>query len=369
MTQGFLGMSDDDFWRDPEARVDDAMRAWGTKPGIALDGPAKLRLAEHTTLPLAGLRGASVKDARELDLHRMAMIAATWLETGETRVGSAFYVRRASREPFDPAQGRPDNDEREGEQRDEYPDATLVDAFSLELCDRLRSLTLRPGTLVTRLFVHDRASNPVVTRLTSHTTRDPEVVAYLGRHSRPAYPLAVSPRPNPLDYVSYEQEAHSPEPPDGLGINLKVNRIVVREQAPRILLRAAFRLEAPGRDLVKPQPPGWRAEVAAADPTGATWHDVGYERATAVLPMTILALGDQLPDPVVIEMQVPVRSPVEEGSEKATVRGHFNLDLAALSGELRRCQTYAIWVIYRSLLAGPALMALVSEDMLPEAGR
>lgn len=357
MNQGAFGLSDEQFWEDStsfeEALVE---RFLGTDfMGLLLDGPRSVVLNEHETIPLRGLRSSTIRHDFALSLQRRAVIVASHLEGHEALAATAF------RQPDEPRPiGRPRDP-------DTLPEGRTADAFSLSLTDRLPKLPWKPGTWQTTLLLYDQRSDSVTTRLDGTSSQDPAIKEFLDAQRRPGYPAAIFP---PLERNAanpYRPRSDSPASPSVPSIVLAVDRVVVAGRNRSCVLRGSFSLPVLPRDLVRPLPgpPGSEAEQRArAD----GWGEVGDPRAVAVIPTSIVLTGDQIAEPLLVSIQVPIYDPIEVTPVGQVARGHFAIDLLGCVPGGLAIQSYAVWAISRGIISEPVLVGVVSEAMLPAAG-
>ena len=358
MNQGTFGLSDEQFWEDStsfeEALVERFLAS--EVMGLFLDGPRLVRLGEHETIPLLGIRASTIRDDFALSLQRRAVIVTTWLEGHQTLAATAFRQPdelRAPGRPRDPAS---------------LPEGRTADAFSVSLTARLPELPWKPGTWQTTLLLYDCCSNSVITRLDGSSSQDPAVQDFLAAQRRPGYPAPVTPTSDSTSSANpYRPRPDSPAPPAGPAIVLAIDRVVIESRGRSCVLRGSFCLPVLPRDVVRPLPgpPGSEAEqLARAD----GWVDVGDPQAVAVVPISILLTGDQRAEPILLSLQIPIYSPLEMAADGQVARGHFAVDLFASLPDPLLIQSYAVWAVSRGILSAPVVVGVVSEAMLPAAG-
>jgi hypothetical protein len=356
MNQGEFQLKDERFWEASDAVEEALVERFKETDfmGLALDGPRALRLDQHETVPLLGVRACSIRDNISRSLQRQAVLVASRLDGTQTLAATAFR--------------QPDEPQRLSDPRDpaKLPKGRTVKAFNVSLADRMPELPWKPGTWQTTVLLYDQRSNAVITRLEEAPSRDPAVLEFLTAQRRPAFPPAVSP---PLDAGTnpYLPRPDSPSAPAGPGIVLTVDRVAVHGPGRSCVLRGSFRLPILPRDMVKhlPGPVGSEAErLALAD----GWLDVGDDEAIAVLPVALLLTGNQRAEPLLIPLHVPIYGPLEAKDTSAGARGFFAVDLFRLLPEDLLIQSYAVWAVSRSVLSDPVLLGLVTESMVPAAG-
>jgi hypothetical protein len=358
--QGQLGLSDAQFWEDLGERDSKIMEDVGETGflGLGLDGPREVQLSSRADLPLVGVRVSSIRDnvLVNLDMRLVAVVAG--LETGEVRAATAFYINDDDRVRQPP----PD--------LSRVPKGRTIKVFAISLDDRIEDLPWKPGTLQAHILLYEQRSNPVTVRLVGDTVQDPVVREFLATQRRPAYPPPIWP-PLPIGRVEkriYRERPDSPPVPAAAGIALALERVVVKRPRATCLLRGSYALPVSESEVVRPEPPPVLAPDPGEPPPPSGWVDVGDPEATAVLPITLLFTGDTVADPILVPLRVPAYGAVPPGADGALVAGHFAVDLFAILGDRLEAQSYAVWAISRSVISQPALLGVVTEDMLPPPG-
>ena len=348
--QGDLGFPDARFWEelgDDEGRLADDFgeRAFD---GLLLDGPRQVRLASRADLPLVGVRASTIRDNILISLQRRLVVVASALESGEVRAATAFRINDDVRRPRTP--------------KDEarIPQGRTVKVFRLLVNERIDDLPWRPGILQSHVLLYDQRSNPVTTTLLGDDVQDPAVRDFLAAQGQALFPPAVwppvgAPRVNGDGRHPYRARPDSPPAPERAGIALAVERVVVKRAGASCILRGSFALPVLERDAVRPAPA----------PPAEGWVDVGDPDAKAVLPVTVLLTGDTVADPITLALRVPAYGAAEPGSLAV---GHFAVDLFQLAPGAIEAQSYAVWAIARGVISQPALVGVVTEDMLPRQG-
>lgn len=352
--QGQLGFADDRFWDelgDDEGRLSDQ---FGERKfdGLLLDGPRQVPLSSRGDLPLVGVRGSTIADNVTLSIQRRLVLVVSRLESDEVCAATAFRInddmRGRPRTPKDPAK---------------LPKGRTVKVFRLSARERLDDLPWRAGHLQAQLLLFDQRSNAVTVRLagTADNVQDPAVRDFLASQRRPAYPPAIWPSPvaAPGERAPYRARPDSPDLPREVGIALAADRVIVKGPATKAMLRGSFNLPVLERDVVREQP-----APADRNPDDGVWVDVGDPAATAVMPISLILSGDTVADPIVLAMQVPVYG---GGGPGQLAAGHFAIDLFGSLPGLEP-QTYAVWAVSRAVTSKPALVGVVSRDMLPRPG-
>jgi hypothetical protein len=125
--------------------------------------------------------------------------------------------------------------------------------------------------------------------------------------------------------------------PDKLGITLAVPRVVPRNQHMRAIVHGSFRL----RLLPRERAPG--------------------RIYSAVVPITLLATGSDVPNPYQFDLRVPVYDPVATVDGVGEVSGYFSIDLQSLANLDVVDQTFFLYAFSGELITGPLPMALVTR--------
>lgn len=349
-----------DIWKSmgrslPDQRQE--LRSSGFK-GVLLIGPAKYGLDAHPTFPLMGFRVFSALESFGVDFDWSAMLVVVRLESQEVFAGRLCFVR----------------DDYEYKVPSTKPSDALVASqfFVNDVSERLPEFTLRAGTYLSVVLLNDYASNRVRTQVSlgAVTERDPAVVEFLESHRRPEgamapiYPsqrMIVSQAGQGSELSpSYRVQKGSPPLPEELGIAMRVERVVVYEERTRCMLRGSFRLPVLRRNIV----PRAASGGAASSPVPAV--DVGDSKATAVVPISLVIVGNLYPGPTITHLRVPSYDAIDANAKEGVVTGYFDIDLFALDEMQHLPQTYHIWAFSGEHMAGPTLMAIVTPDMLPE---
>lgn len=289
----------------------------GAPTGVTLDAPVAVP-SRSAWLPLAGVWRRTFAEDRLVPFRRCAALVAVHDETGAARVAAAF--------PFkDPAGPELPPDEA-------APEGAMADPFSLDAVARLGPLD--GGTWSLSLVALGYASNTVRVRV------EPAAAQLTPPRS------AVWPVPGDGRFPSYRPSAASPALSEALGLSLDLGRVVLSREGTACVLHASGRVASP---WVCPldRPPG----VA------------GDDYARGALPVTFVVCAANLPEP----WQCTVTAAVYEALDASSARVYLSLDLFALPGFPRGARTLYLWAFTSGLRAGPALMALVTPEMLAPA--
>ncbi len=389
LKQGDLGLGTEAFWdvlSDPRGTID--VTPLGDEwSGLYIDAPVKVLLEDKNELPLLIARKCSYKECYDLKLEEQSIAVAVQQGSNTVYAERAFYVKASREEPLQLSE-------------EDFPKGTLTETKGVDLKARIPDFPLRPGSVAITLLLFDRRSNTVHTRLGKKEPKDPEINKFMDTFrkqvaippAKPVHPPEGSPFPH------YRQTAgETPALPEGAGINLAVERVFLKltpssqvpvpadaikvEQAqeskprPVLVLRGSFRLPALAAEIVRPQ------EVTTAEVDGeeksdsgtreeeATGEQIAEPKPTAVIGITLVLTGNEMPGPWKISLHVPSYDEIAPGEENPVVTGFFNVDLLTLDASIGFPQTFAIWAFSGKSVSDPVLTAIVTEEMLPRAGQ
>lgn len=297
-TNGGSGMTDDEFWTQPDKGFTRfSMEATASRaPALEVDAPKVVDLEARSTLPAA----VFFADSGDAQLQRDATVIVSRLED---RSCWAATVR--------PAQGEDDEERPRPTGRAGPPGPPGKVATQAVVTDlrQVPQFPWEPGTYEVRVVVRDRTSNVVRTVLR-------------GRGAPPAAkaPPAASPAPgSPLP--SYAKRDDSPALPAQAGIALEVDAQAV--------LRLSVRLP-----------------VLACDRAGDA----------AFVPLHLVLVGVEDGESLLLRLRIPVAAP--PGASEGT--GHATLDLLELHRPLREgpARSYLVRAVSGDVVAGPATLKL-----------
>ena len=149
--QGALGFRDEDFWKDPDSpRSEFLFGLLRAKfEGLVLDGPRRVVLDEHGTLPLAGVRICKLARSFEAPLRWNAILVGVHQESDRVLAGLAFR-RKGDGPPTRPTT---------------IPDKLDAEQFSMEARAALDGFPWEPGTWRIYLLIGRERSNPIDVQL------------------------------------------------------------------------------------------------------------------------------------------------------------------------------------------------------------
>ena len=385
MTALRLGIPDTQFFADPrgsqgaiaERLVDEGF------VGLRVDLPARVEVGQRASLPLVVARGVSLRGSPGPAFRDHAVLVATRLPSNQTFVGEAFVRKRSDDSPR-----RPNPD---------APEGVSVAVKDTDVRARLPELPWRPGEVVAWVLYRDQASNGARATLAAgpgDPTREPAVARYLADqdvgYPQPVWPPALPGEP----YPRWTRGDDHPALPAGPGVALSVDRTV---KVPlvgkaRCVLRASVRVPFRRRYLVRPDPgvaaeplpdlARSRDELSAQDERalreavarveqrramGLVWQDAGDPAATAVVPLTVVAVRADEAGSVVFPLQLPIHTPIDPARPPEALEAHVAVDLLELPFGLRLTGgTSFLYAFTDGLMAGPAQTAVVRErDLRP----
>lgn len=308
-----------------DAALDEALTEHieAEKAGVALCAPSSVP-AGGRELRIAGFRVETLRDAaRRPSFETMAVIVAAQLETGRVRAARAFRnTIGAGRAPSaDPGEG--------------YTGST----FRIDLAERL-GIPLVPGPIALWMIARDGVTGPERILVESPPPQgidDPEVAKFVAAWQRRAAvkPRGADPRtvwPEETVFGKHPRYRKGPESPvmpeNGLAIHVN-----------QTILAGSFRLNIARRHVV--------AEPLSGDPT------------TAVMPITLVIIDNDIPGPIVRHLRVPSFSTTDVKD------GYFNLSLPSFSIRWQPGHTYFIYAVCGDTLSGPVIFSIASDSSHP----
>jgi hypothetical protein len=294
------GLDEGEYWSDPnrtlEATVQEAVRQ--DFRGLLLEGPRTVDTERRSTLPLVGLRSATFEENFYLRHVSHAVIVGVSAGDNSVLAAPAWQDKSEGKEDYTPpAEG--------------FPEGFSLSPFDLEVRERLPEMPWGPGKWTFTLYLFNQQSNPVTVEFQAGKRIQEE-----RSDERPAHhPRRIRPAPDPEAGHSFEKSAGSPELPRGEGIALKMDRKVIAPGSRDCMLRGAFRLMAS---------PGEPARE-------------GAEGAAAIVPITLLLLGEDIAGPYLFTIHAPSRA----SSVQGMVEGHFHVNLLRMPEAFGIPQDYA----------------------------
>ncbi len=335
MTNGVLGIADQDFWGDLSGPRGEAQHRLSSSEwrGYALDAPRVVDMGVRDTLPVVLLRCVSAADSAAHDLQRNALFVAVRRATSEVFVAHAFEQK------YTPAPRKL--------RAPPSPTITITDGFVFELRERLPNLPWTPGSYALYLLVLDLATEAVTVRLVvpSGPSFHPAPVS-----DGPWPPLSEGPLPR------YSRAETSPAIPAAPGVSLVCPRVVLVEPGARCVLEGALHLQADITDDAEAQ---FEDEATVR----TTLVDLAeYERsqreAPALARLTLVLTGAALDEPWSCALTVPAKQ------LGGALKGHLAIDLFALPDFPLAPGSYSLWAFAGDVIAGPEPLALILEDRL-----
>jgi len=404
MTNGLFGLSEDDFWTDPWINGEELFNRYvlDGEYGLYIDAPERVQPKDRPSIPVPFFYSAEQREAYKLDIEKQAKVVAVRLED------RTFFIADAI-EPEDNALPLP------------KVGADSIDPTSeshdIDLQTRL-SLLSEPGAYRIVVLLTKQASNvvEVVVEQPRIEHEDPEVIKFIEARRTP--PI-IPPPPTPSAELIFDSDAEglpqpvadAPEVPEEEGIGLAVERVILNTEDATAILKGSYKLnilhkyervpeppeelEDPG-DASLPTPPAEAededdasvptspAEAEDADDTSLptpsaepededdaslpTLPDYGTPRPSAVLTIHLVILGSVSMGATHIPLHIPVYADLDSESDTTTVEGTFAIDLFKNENLRIVPQTFAIYSFCGEIMAGPVLMATLTEEMLPKPG-
>lgn len=335
---GALGVDDEAFWGDPFAAREEVIDRLATDEvrGIVLDAPTRVRLDLRDDVPLAGARRYPGDVARAQRFRERAVLAVLRGASNEVFAARAFPSKEPARRSSPPPPRDPDDGP--------LTVPILTDFFALSVREQIPALPLRATALHAVILCGEERSNAVVVSLDDPPDGDPRVADFVAAHRSPGYPRAVHPpRRSHAALPRYTQSAASPELPS-FGLALAVpSSVGAREPC---IVHGSFALPLLERERVRP----FDAHFDRfAQLTGAPWVDVGDEGAVAVAAITLVVTTDDVDDPAVLRLDVPVYD-----DRDGLGRGFFALNLFEAPEMFRTPGRYVLWAFGGGeVVAGP----------------
>ncbi len=320
---GPFGLDDADFWERPYRTKDAVQQRLSKegKTGVFVDAPAKVPLDGRTSLPIVGCHVVTLREAATLSFDKNAVVAAVHLDDGRAHVDLVEPPR--VRDPSAPRPAPDDEDPGEGR---------VYKMFKLDAHARLPDLPWEKGRIVTTLLLRGQRSERVTSELVAPPPRgfvDAVVAEAMAAAPRERRPERVRPAAGP-ELPSYRRDARSPAPPAQPGLALVALRKV--PASGQLVARGTLVLPVVEHQVVHD-------------------HPVGDPEARAVVPVTLVLLGEETVGPFVIDLGVPLYELPPEGKP---ARGYFGLDLLKHPAMAhRKKQRYWLWAFAGEHLWGP----------------
>jgi hypothetical protein len=333
-----FGIEGDDYWTQPWKNGADIYMNFVADMsfGLHIDAPSTVDPRNHDSVPMPFLYVATMRDASKTDLSSVANVVAVRVEDRRLRIGSAVAPKanalaetKLGAESDDPTSER-----------------HVVQLARLGILGE-------PGTYKVNVLVRGQISNRVDVTIVKPgpATDDTEVRKFLdARRAPPPAPAPASPE------LVKELDGAPPVPAEE-GIAIAVERVVLNKPGERSLLKGAFRLKARKSEIVPP---------ASAATKEQPLPEYGEPRPSAIVPITLVALGTVDNAPVVLRLRVPSFDKVS--AEGDAVTGQFAIDLLADKNLAANPQTFFFYGFAGEPMTGPHAFATVTEAMLPKAG-
>lgn len=349
-TPGPLQLSDDEFWSAPERTRSQVAAPFerDRRNALLYDAPTRVQIESRSSLPTQVVQVSDARQLHDKPYERFAVVVVTDLDNNLTLAARAVP-------PLDEETEAPEPIDRTAPVQESIGN----DAYTIDLRERL-DLPWEPGRFLARLILLDEITPPRPIELVSVRPPDPEVQRYLDEaRARTRVPVLVPP-----PGVVPGEGADLPVMPDGIGMNLDAPRVCVPEAGIGCMLRGAFRLPVLRRHLIPPgeRVPGTEEIRAQFDADPATR---GAALPTAVVPITLVAVGDVSGGPSIWRLVLPVASLAEAADGRPIGTGSFALDLRELRGFVGTAQTWHLYAFSDESGMGPLTVGLARPPRTP----
>ncbi|RVU46504.1 hypothetical protein [Rubrivivax rivuli] len=357
MTQtGPLQLDDADFWSDPErTRRQVAAPLEAARRNVLLfDAPTRVPLETRESLPTQALHVGDSRSFRDRPYERFAVVLATDLDNNITVAAAAVPPIEDETAPLPPI-----------DRSAPVQDAVGNDAYTIDLRERL-NLPWEPGRYLARMILLDELTPPRLIELTSARPPDPAVERYQQEAAnRTRVPALV---PAPGGPLPQQRGAQTPAVPSKTGLQLTAPRVCVLDAGAPCVLRGAFRLPLLRRHLLPPGPPRpgteeIHAQFAAAARAAGTGAPPALPQA--VVPVTLVAVGDVGGGPSVWRLVLPVHDPIDHNGTRPVGTGSFAIDLRELRGFTGVQQTWYLYAFSDEVASGPVVVGLTVSPRTP----
>ncbi len=328
-----FGIAGEEYWTNPWKNLDEIAfdRVADRKvSGIAIDAPATVPLDARRTLPLLVYYSGSNAEMAGAPFEQHGVLALVNLDD-DMLLAAPAIVKDGPPMSMGSLAEEPGHSGRE---------------FTLDVLEAL-GLEAKPARYLVTALLRDSVSNRLHVALVPGPAAyaDPEVAKLIEAERLKRPPRRATEAPGSLELV-FEPPAGVPAIPAEPGIALGVERIVVRRDGAKAPLGVSFRVPVRRTDVIP------RGEARAA------------RTPTAVAAITLFVTGSEDPRPIALPLLAPSYAPLEGPDSAPIARGSFALDLLR-HPQLRRPQTYFVYAFAGEFMAGPAPLAVVTEDMLP----
>ncbi len=355
---GPLQLSDEDFWTDPERtrRLIAGPLEMARRNTLLYDAPSKVMIEARSTLPTQALHVGDGRSMRDRPYDRFAVVVATDLVNNMTVAAAAVPPTEDEAEPAGPI-----------DRSAPVQDSIGNDAYTIDLRERLQ-LPWEPGLYLARMILLDEITPPRSIELRSTRPVDAEVERFQGHaRNRTRVPVLAPPPGGPL--ALQQRDLRSPALPSSIGLQLTAARVCPVDAASACILRGAFRLPVLKRHIVPPGLPGpgteeIRAQVTAAAKLVAD-GGAGPVLPAAVVPITLVAVGDVGGGPSMWRLVLPVHDAIDYRGERPVATGTFAIDLRELRGFTSQQQTWYLYAFSDEASFGPLPIGLTLTPRTP----
>jgi hypothetical protein len=322
MTKDVFGFSDADYFQNPMMKIEEIRDSLEERRpnSILAGGPGFVQLDKVAKLPFAALRITESMDAYEHPFKQFALVVSMDV-TSDMLYADMFVEQKFVKQKRDPTGTPPP--------AGTYSDGGAIDLFSRKI------VPIVMGDFLNSVIILDKSSNRVRTIVGSSLWQNDPDKQHAAFEKRRQESKVVSQEPI-LKPWKTERDEKSPPIPEKPGIAL-VPDFSVQDSK------------------VKPK---WMIHVSyflARRKSGNGISTFDDQASARIIPFSILATGNRIPNPIVWRMDVPVETPV--ATEAGFFNGFFSIGSDSLSG-LEGNQTCYFYVF-----SGSELSAVVSLEL------
>jgi hypothetical protein len=342
VTEHLFDLSGSEYWDAPWKNAGMLRKTYAQEMrfGIYVDAPDAIDPTLRASAPMPLFLVTNGNRETKAPLRGMGKVLAVKLEDRKVLVNAALA-------PKDKQKARPlvpSNDPISFEE-------------TVDLQERVKLLD-EAGTYVVRVINVAQLSNTLTIKVERKkpTSDDPAVVEFLeSQRTKKVFP------PPPAPSASLRRAPDGkPLPgaaPADLGVILSATRVVLLKEGAEGVLKGGFRLKVLPQERVP-------APEVLKEGERPTQPDYGTPRPTAILPITLLVIGDKTGELAFVPLAVPTWDTLSDSDPVAS--GTFELDL--LPHLAKSPQTHHIYAVCGEAFVGPTLLATVTQDMLPKPG-
>jgi len=351
VSPGPLNLNDADFWVDPRrtrAEIEQPLLR-ADHEALLFDAPAVVTIDNHDSLPTQALRVASLATLRQWPFRESAVIV------GVDLVNNVVQAALAIEPPDRQVEAMP---------RSDAPAQAGMgsETYTIELRNRL-NLPWESGRFQARLIVADQMTPARDIELKMGAAHvDPEVERYQADQRNKTRVPALMPAPGGAS-VSYARDDLTPALPEAQGMNLSAPRVCALDTSTPCMLRGSFRLPVLKRHIV---PPG--AATAGTEALREQWAAElaqGRRLPSAVVPISVVAVGSQMTGPVVWRLVLPVFEALDFRGTRPMGIGTFAIDVRQLESFGAVQQTWFLYAFSDEATSGPLTVGVTRRPRTP----